>query len=881
MKDGIFKAALAGLLHDVGKFAQRAAEGLKIAWSDDENSDIKKRYRHQHALYTDQVVEQIVPDKWRQEVRAGAGHHHNPQTHLERVVALADHLSAGERADDTGKHPRQLQSIFCSITGLTDEDGKLISAPKEKYLPLKKLAIEQEVIFPVDTIDDSHGTYKELWDGFEAEALALKRAFAGDEADPTAYLESLLNLMQQYTWCIPSAYYNSVPDVSLYDHSRMTAALAACLVEQNDILVQDLLDALRQWHQEQKLAEKQGRNPDAIAPPSILAETDVALLVGGDISGVQRFIYNITSRGATPGLRGRSMYLQLLTEVVARYLLNELGLPPANIIYAGGGHLYLIAPLSAQSTLEDLQKQIGRILLHHHQGDLYLALTATEVKANEFKGELFHTRWDSLQKKLQEIKQRKFAELGDELAWRLFTPMEDGGNEEKQCVVCRREHPKTETRDPENAERTRKCPVCEGFEALGDKLRSAQYLYLDKIEPYPEPNLKAARGDWQQILGHFGYRVSVNEKRVAPPNKQESKQHVILALNNLAGERLEFVAGQTIGRRFLVNVTPKLTAEEVTAYSGKIEEVTDLRPGAVKPFEILVEQSRGVKRLGVLRMDVDNLGQIFSQGLPKNNFTISRMATLSFNLSLFFEGWVAQLAQEVDQTYPYTIKDPNTGRDKQFNRRLYSIYSGGDDLFFVGAWDVMPALAERISRDLQAYSAQHPGVHISGGVALASAKYPLYQAAEDAAEAEDKAKSTRPDGRSKNALAFLDEVIPWEKFEEVNDWQSKLVGLVEPKDGRKAAPRNLLQRLRELYIAFDDQRKTHQKAGQVMQVYWGPGQWFSAYSLSRLAQQHKNDEHIKDALLEIRNSLSLEQFTNIQWLGLAARWAALLTRKGE
>lgn len=879
MKDDIFKAALAGLLHDVGKFAQRAAEGKHIQWDD----EAKNEFKYDHAVHTDKVVGEIMPKQWRAEVRAAAGRHHKPQSHLDRVVALADHLSAGERSDDTGKHPRQLQSIFCSITGLTDEDGKLIPAPKEKYLPLKKLAIEQEVIFPVDTIDDSHGTYKELWDGFEAEALALKRAFENDGADPAAYLESLLNLMQQYTWCIPSAYYNSVPDVSLYDHSRMTAALAACLVEQNDILVQDLLDALHQWHQEQKLAEKQGRNPDAIAPPSILAETDVALLVGGDISGVQRFIYNITSRGATPGLRGRSMYLQLLTEIVARYLLNELGLPPTNIIYAGGGHLYLIAPLSARSTLEDLQKQISRILLHHHQGDLYLALTSDEIKANEFKGELFHTRWDSLQKKLQEVKQRKFAELGDELAGRLFTPMEDGGNEEKQCVVCQREHPETKTGDENNPDRTRKCPVCEGFEALGDKLRSAQYLYLDKIEPTYEPEPGDHRADWYEILQQFGYQVQVAESlsQIGSPDKQKVKQRTILALNDSAGEGLEFAAGQTIGRRFLVNVTPKLTAKEVTTYSGKIEEVTDLRPGTVKPFEVLVQQAKGFKRLGVLRMDVDNLGQIFSRGLPKNNFTISRMATLSFSLSLFFEGWVAQLAQEVDQTYPYTIKDPHTGRDKQFNQRLYSIYSGGDDLFFVGAWDLMPLLAERIGRDLQAYSAQHPGVHISGGVALVPAKYPLYQAAEDAAGAEDKAKSTRPDGRSKNALAFLEEVIPWEKFEEVNDWQSKLVEVVEPKDGRKAAPRSLLQRLRELYIAFDKQREAHQQAGRVMQVYWGPGQWFSAYSLSRLAQQHKSDDHIRDALLEIRDSLSLEKFTNIQWLGLAARWAALLTRKGE
>ena len=816
MTDKIFKAALAGLLQGVEPFfAQRAGEKFDI--------------------------EAVVPAVWRDDVEDMI------TTASENgLIPLASRLAAGGPADLTQRSNQQLQSIFSSITGLSDKNNQPLKAPKIQYVPLKKLAIEQAVIFPTDPATDSRGDYQALWQAFISEAASLKNAVERNQADLGAYLPSLLDLMQQYTWCVPAA----AADVSLYDHSRMTAALAACLA-------------------------------DLPTLPAAGSDEPVALLVGGDISGVQKFIYNITSRGATAGLRGRSMYLQLLTEIITRYLLDELGLPLTNIIYAGGGHLYLIAPLSAQKKLLELQQRISRILLHHHQGDLYLALTNDEIKANEFGGEAFRTRWDSLQRKLQQVKQRKFAELDEELAELLFAPMEEGGYEDKQCVVCQREHPETKVGDSTNEERTRKCPVCEGFEDLGDNLRNAYYICLDQVEPIAKPKPKDHRAKWDKILQHFGYRLQVAETlgKIPPLDRQAVKRRNLLALNDSARDGLGLGAGQTIGRRLLVNVTPKLTAEEVNNYSGQIKDVAELRVGNVKPFEVLAQQSKGFKRLGVLRMDVDNLGQIFSQGLPKDSFTISRMAALSFCMSLFFEGWVAQLAQEVDRKNPYDDS----------SQRLYSIYSGGDDLFFVGAWDLMPALAERINSDLQLYTGHHPAFHISGGIALASAKYPLYQAAEDAAEAESAAKAPRPNPASaktdemvaKNALAFLGEVIPWEKFEEVNGWQSKLVGLVEPPAGRKAVPRNLLQRLRELYIVFDKQREAKQKAGQVMKVYWGPGQWRSAYSLSRLAQQYKNDEHIRDALLEIRDSLSLEKFTNIQWLGLAARWAALLTRKGE
>ena len=45
------------------------------------------------------------------------------------------------------------------------------------------------------------------------------------------------------------------------------------------------------------------------------------------------------------------------------------------------------------------------------------------------------------------------------------------------------------------------------------------------------------------------------------------------------------------------------------------------------------------KRLGVLRMDVDNLGQIFQQGILPERATLSRYAALSRSFDYFFSGY--------------------------------------------------------------------------------------------------------------------------------------------------------------------------------------------------------------------------------------------------
>jgi CRISPR-associated protein Csm1 len=844
MDDKVFQAALAGLLHDIGKFAQRAGELGSRTW----DGEAERDYKYQHALYSGDFVEKYVPQQWAKGL-SGPARHHRPQTHHDRVVALADQLSAGERADKTTSgYPQQLLSIFCSVACLKDEQGQSIPTPQAKFLPLKPLEIERAVIFPA--VATTNSDYEELWSQFINEVKILQSVHEDkDTADREVYLFSLLKLMQRYTWCIPSAYYRNQPDVSLYDHSRMTAALAACLVEQREEKVQAWLN-------------QQNQNEAA------------ALLVGGDISGVQKFIYTITSDGATPGLRGRSLYLQLLTEVLARYVLQQIGMPIINIIYAGGGHFYLLAPVGCEDKLKAAQKDISRALLQHHQGDLYLALAWEPIQVKEFQidpkqpdcpeggqAQNLAQNWKSLGEKLQKVKLRQFAELDDaESLEHLFNPWEDGGNEEKECQVCHKEHPQTKV--PKGEEK-RKCPSCVGFEKLGDQLRQAQYLWFDEIEPH-SLDKNAPAGDWQEILNLFGYQVGVGKDMPKTTNKRRT----LLAISDEAMKNLAPTTSQATGRHFLVNVTPIIkNFDEYQQLKAKgIEDLPEFNANnpPIKTFGAMAEQAQGLKRLGILRMDVDNLGRIFSQGLG-SKATLSRVAALSFAFSLFFEGWVEQIAQELK---------------KGFGERIYSIYSGGDDLFFVGSWDVMPLLAERISQDLRAFTGGHRGIHVSGGIALIPQKYPLYQAAEDAAEAEGKAKNAkRKNDHDKDALNFLGETILWEKFGEIKARQEKWVGLVKTEE----IPKALLQKLMELYAEYDRGQKEWTDRGEEDKPYWGPAQWHTAYSLKRFKDRTKDNtagEEIADILetLAGKDLQNPDWIANIEWLALSARWAELLTR---
>lgn len=849
MEDRVWQMALAGLLHDIGKFAQRADERGSRIWDE----QAKRDYGYYHALLSEDFVEKYVPPACKDAVKGLVGSHHRSDSREQRIIALADRLSAGERADPTddtrAAQPRQLLSIFCSLKG----EGA--PAPADSFWPLAPLALDERVLFPARAWAEGQveRAYREMWEAFTAEARRLREAHDPGGA-PAVYLESLLLLLQRYTWCIPSAYYKARPDISLYDHNRMTAALAAVLADS-------------------PLSDERLR---AISARPEEAEEPLALLVGGDLSGVQDFIYTITARGATSALRGRSFYLQLLTDALARYVLRRLGLPITNLIYAGGGHFYLLARANDENRLTEVQREVSRVLLRYHQGELYTALSALPLRGKDFSKGQISKAWEEMGARLQRAKQRRFSELGEELQ-SLFTPQGHGGNEEAQCQVCGREDRRTKA-DGE----VRKCPACLSYEALGEALRRAQYLILEEVSSEAPPPAPADGAEaWDTVLRTFGLAVKVSDDKVPEPEKVSQ---IVLALSDEALSRLRPGPLTVIGRRFLVNVTPIITEEEINELRRR--QVPDLPvPGSTKPFHVMEVQSQGIARLGVLRMDVDNLGRLFSEGLG-DRATLSRVAALSFAISLYFEGWVEELAARRNRQ----------DKAQQRGERLYSIYSGGDDLFFVGSWDAVVELAREVRADLSRYAVGNPAVHASAGIALVGGKYPLYQAAEEAREAEEKAKGLQwvddaGAARRKDAVAFLGQALPWAKFglqgcdeagtATAHALMHLLVGITQGEGkGEKAAPRALLRHLINLYAEHQEEADRRRREGTDQnrlgqrQVLWGRWMWLAFYFLSRMAERTKQED-----IRALRDRLKADQFRSMEQIGLAARWAELYLRR--
>jgi CRISPR-associated protein Csm1 len=790
----VINAALAGLLHDIGKFSQRAGEGLTETWDKQAEAD----YGYQHALASHGFVRKFVPDSWREEL-SGIAYHHRPQTQRDYWIQLADWLSSAEReADEDNRVPR-MQSIFSNLS----------SHNQPHYLPLKRLdPTDQNSLFPQPLADDSWKTdsqkaYEALWIEFEAECQSRQLAQISDR---WFYLETIFALLQDFCWSVPSAYWNNVPDVSLFDHLRTTAAIAACLAADNHSI---------QWCKDAKQDN-----------------AEVGYLVGGDLSGLQAFIYTLASSGAAKSLRARSFYVQLISEALALAILDELGLPTTNLIYVGGGGFQLLAPLAAKDRLPDIVRDLADRLLTVHQGGLGLTVKWETVKYAEF-GEFNKVR-ARLGQSINRAKRQPFASASLEtLRAAIGQPLTEGGNPDKFCRVTGEDGDAVRP----DKEGVYKSDFVLDLEGLGQQLPKATHIAFARTQKTPPA--RATR--WQQALRAFGMeaQIVIEGKNVEAKPLQKGDFVRVWRLEDPRpkpdeAQRLALLGpAQVIGYRPFAKLTP--TNDD----------------GNPLTFDDLAKPMRGsFQRWGVLRMDVDNLGWLFRDGLK--NASLSRVASLSFALQLFFEGWLPKLAGDDLKDY------------------LYIQYSGGDDLFVVGAWDALPLFAQRIRQSFGEYVVGNPAVTVSGGMTMAEAGFPLYQAAEQAGEAEDAAKTRRTNGKEKDAFTFMGETMGWKEFAEVEKLAYEIADAIAAKQMPRALPQTLL--------ALHGQVKRAQKPGQ-SKPQFGRWTWMAAYQLTRMVIQTK-DEGAKQQIKKLQDKFLTGNMEALESIGLAARWAQYLTRGG-
>ena len=178
-------------------------------------------------------------------------------------------------------------------------------------------------------------------------------------------------------------------------------------------------------------------------------------------------------------------------------------------------------------------------------------------------------------------------------------------------------------------------------------------------------------------------------------------------------------------------------------------------------FDELEQQSKGIKRLGVLRADIDNLGTAFVSGFKgkdgnNKNVTLSRTATLSRNLSLFFKGYINNILSEGK----YNKLRSNS------KRNVSIVYSGGDDVFLVGAWNDIISAAIDLRDALKEFT--QGTLTISAGITIHKSGYPVNIMAKDTAKLEDVSKGMQ----GKDSITIFNE----EHSYKWDDFKDKVIG---------------------------------------------------------------------------------------------------------
>ena len=110
------------------------------------------------------------------------------------------------------------------------------------------------------------------------------------------------------------------------------------------------------------------------------------LFIGGDLSGIQKFLYNISSKKAAVSLKGRSTYLRQLMKNVCEDIKQTVGANGAKtveVIYNSGGKFYLLTDNTPQivRAVETCAKQTKQKLWNEHKGQL--GLNISHVAFNE------------------------------------------------------------------------------------------------------------------------------------------------------------------------------------------------------------------------------------------------------------------------------------------------------------------------------------------------------------------------------------------------------------------------------------------------------------------------------------------------------------------
>lgn len=483
-----------------------------------------------------------------------------------------------------------------------------------------------------------------------------------------------------------------------------------------------------------------------------MEQVNKRLFVGGDLSGIQKFLYNISSKKAAVSLKGRSAYLNNYLRDVCNKIedtIDDFG-GTYDELYCSGGKFYLVTDNSKEicSALDECAKLVQKDLWKEHMGQLGICICHVPFSENEdgtinidgLKSQEPSCLWKIINASFHRQKNQKYKDLLNDNFKSFFEPIPIGGKI-KVCAITGIES-----------------PDCISFEDM-----------------YILPSV------YKQII---------------------------------KGQDLQKKQGS-------------------------------------KAFEDYAKNTN----LGILRMDVDGLGNRFAIGFK----SIQEYKAFSKRLVEFFEDETGKIQQE-----------------NEFRDYLNIIYAGGDDLFVVGRWDKVADFAERIHKEVDARFSEE-GITISGGMSIVDPKFPISKGAELAGNAEEAAKQYISEKYgAKNAFCIFGKTVSWnEEFDFIKSNRDKFVTLIEKYNLSKSILHKIM-----LYSSIADHNVIRRREGKSedYSYIWHISYYLTRY-MNRYKSNNKNNDEVKDFCRHLRDKeINYKKGRNLELIALSARWAELLLR---
>ena len=761
MNENTLKIAAAALIHDIGKFADKELLEVTQQYINDNAGQYLPfydgRYSHYHAVYSAAFIEkmeQFLPQQFNSPswgtddifINLAAGHH-NPETPLQWIIAMADRVSSGWDRDtfegeDVQKihwkdfRKTRLLSIFDQIS--TTEKNKaddtlqsyLYRYPLRPFSPANIFPAIKEEVIPADN-SVAKLEYAELFKKFKEDLSNLCHKNENVEL----WLENFESLLMIYTSCIPAARAGDVvPDVSLYDHARTTAALAV---------------AIYLYH----------LDSDSLTIDAVKKNDDKKfLLINGDFKGIQDFIFSLftdSEKFRSKILRGRSFSVSLLSELAADMICRKIGLPFSSIILNAAGKFTIIAPNTGNSLscVCEVEKKINDWLVKVSYGETVVNISTYAASCKDFTINKFSKLWDRFCQKMEEKKYSgiDMHRYGGPVQGYLDSFINEPGRP-AICPICGK-RPSIKKAGNYVGAGFYACRMCRDHIFLGTNIVKKETIFIATSDADIG---NRENGLFEPIFGE--YQVSFDLKDIpelAKSNKLIKHWRLSLFKDDLTrgNSALKLINGYVPQYSVELISDERISAlkegDSKNVENGDTMALGD--PVSLNHIAILARTKKndkyhGIEALGVLKADIDHLGLLMACGLPENRFTLSRLATLSRQVDNYFSVYL-----------PHLLKNAH-----DFSQ-TYTVFAGGDDLFLIGPWNRIIQLAGFLHESFAEYVCRNPEIHFSSGISLHKPHTPINTMAN---EAESLLENSKNSGRDR--LTLFSATVKWEDFEKLN-----------------------------------------------------------------------------------------------------------------